>query len=181
MVAALHGRVFDRGIELMLHCDRNVAVLETRFGVSTVHSAALAGQAFAARAAATADGYPLAPFLRPFFDWLLHRAPADNALAARRCALLTTADQIIMQPRQLVQVASATATALAEAGYRPPPQHLLHRLPNPIECAELKALLDERLATGSISPPEHRYGLALTAALCTAPPAADGEPATAAA
>ena len=123
-VAAVRGLVLGGGCELLMHCDRVVAALETYVGLVEAGVGLLpAGggcKEFALRATRDAKGGDSFPFLQTYFKTIAMAEVAKSAEHARELGYLEPADVIVLNPYELLYVAKAQARALAESGYRPP-------------------------------------------------------------
>ena len=123
-VAAVRGLVLGGGCELLMHCDRVVAGLESYVGLVEAGVGLLpAGggcKEFARRAARDAKGGDPFPFLQTYFKTIAMAEVAKSAEHARELGYLQPADVIVFNPYELLYVAKAQARAIAESGYRPP-------------------------------------------------------------
>ncbi len=122
-VAALRGRAFGGGCEIVLHCDRVVAAMESYIGLVEVGVGLLpAGggcKEFALRAAQLS---PDAPFklIQNCFKCIAMGEVTSSAFDARNKGFLRASDVIIMNDHELLFVAKEQARAMSQAVYRPP-------------------------------------------------------------
>ena len=122
-VAAVRGMALGGGCEILLHCDRVVAALESYIGLVEAGVGLLPGGGglaeIAHRAAKAAGCGDLFAHLKPWFEAVAMGKVAGSALEARQMGFLTGGDVIVMHPHELLHAARATARGLADAGYRP--------------------------------------------------------------
>lgn len=123
-VAAVDGLALGGGCEFVMHCDRAVATMESYIGlVETGVGLLPAGggcKELAMRAAQSAkDGDPF-PHLKYYFQTVAMAELAKSAEQAKELGYLRFADTVVMHRFELLHAAKAQASALAEAGYRPP-------------------------------------------------------------
>jgi 3-hydroxyacyl-CoA dehydrogenase len=123
-VAAVEGLALGGGCEFVMHSARAVAALESYIGLVEAGVGLLpAGggcKELALRAAADARGGEIFPFLRQYFQSVAMAEVAKSAEQASEMHYLKAGDRIVMNRAELLHVAKAELTALAEAGYRPP-------------------------------------------------------------
>ena len=123
VVAAVQQAAEGYTCELLLHCDRIVAALETRWGFPAVRQGLLpAGGGCAAllmRALEGARGHDSLPFLQTYFKLVQSGTVLLNAEQAHQWGLLRVTDCIIFNPDELLSGAKIQARALLEMGYRP--------------------------------------------------------------
>jgi 3-hydroxyacyl-CoA dehydrogenase len=132
VVAAVRGMALGGGCELLLHCTRRVAALESYIGLVEVGVGLLPGAGgltyIARRAAEMAQAGrlqpdPYADILTYLKDGFTHAATArvsTSAIEARKMGFLLDSDVIVANKDELLFVAIQQAQALAESGYRPP-------------------------------------------------------------
>lgn len=123
-VAAVDGLALGGGCEFVMHCDRAVATMESYIGlVETGVGLLPAGggcKELAMRAAQSAkDGDPF-PHLKYYFQTVAMAELAKSAEQAKEFGYLRFSDTVIMHRFELLHTAKAQASAMAEAGYRPP-------------------------------------------------------------
>jgi 3-hydroxyacyl-CoA dehydrogenase len=127
VVAAVQGLALGGGCELLLHCARRVACLESYIGMVEIGVGLIPGAgglkegalraAAAARAAGSSD---LVPFLRTWFQNVAMANVSKSALDARAMGYLIDCDTIVFNPYELLWTAVGQAFAMQAVGYRPP-------------------------------------------------------------
>ena len=127
VVGAVHGMALGGGCELLLHCARRVAHMESyiglvEMGVGLVPGAGgLTNVAYqAARHAAYSTGNDLLPFLATGFTAAAKATVGTSALESQSLGYLHADDVIVPHRDELLFVALAQAKALAQSGWRPP-------------------------------------------------------------
>ena len=126
VVAAVQGLALGGGCELLLHCDRVVAALESYIGLPEVGVGLLpaggGSKELARRAALRAGPGDIFPHLKAAFETIAMGHVCKSAIEARERGFLREADAIVLNPHELLFVAKSEARALAARGYRPPPR-----------------------------------------------------------
>ncbi|MDX1571370.1 MAG: enoyl-CoA hydratase/isomerase family protein, partial [Xanthomonadales bacterium] len=168
-VAAVRGMALGGGCEILLHCDRTVAALESYIGLVEVGVGLLpAGGGLAElaiRAAEEAGPGDLFTHLRPYFERAAMGQVSASAIEAKRWGLLHPEDVVVMHAHELLHVARTQAMALAETAYRPP-------LPTPVKVAgamgiaNFKAALVNMLEGRFISEHDYEIGSRIATVLC---------------
>jgi 3-hydroxyacyl-CoA dehydrogenase len=126
VVAAIQGLALGGGCELLIHCARRVACLESYIGFVEVGVGLIPGAgglkegALRAAAAARAAGTDLVPFLRTWFQNAAMATVSRSALEARAMGYLLDSDTIVFNPYELLWTAIGEAFAMQAVGYRPP-------------------------------------------------------------
>jgi 3-hydroxyacyl-CoA dehydrogenase len=126
-VAAVSGMALGGGCELILHCSKAVASLESYIGLVEVGVGLIPGAgglkegalraAQAAQAAGMADVFP---FMK---NWFLNAAMANvskSALEAKSMGYLRPTDLIVFNNHELLWTAVGETFAMHATGYRPP-------------------------------------------------------------
>ncbi len=126
-VAAVSGMALGGGCELILHCSKAVASLESYIGLVEVGVGLIPGAGGlkegalrAAQAAQSAGMTDVFPFVR---NWFLNVAMANvskSALEAKQMGYLRPNDTIVFNNHELLWTAIGEAFAMHATGYRPP-------------------------------------------------------------
>ncbi|MDQ2696809.1 MAG: 3-hydroxyacyl-CoA dehydrogenase/enoyl-CoA hydratase family protein [Pseudomonadota bacterium] len=169
VVAAVQGLALGGGCEVLLHCDRVVAALESYIGLVEVGVGILpAGggcKELARRADLKSEGGDLFPFLRRHFETVAMGKVAKSAEEAKQMGFLQEADPIVFNVHELLHVAKVQAHALADAGYRPPRQRAV-RVAGRTGIGNLKMMLVNMQEGGFISEHDAFIGGKVAEALC---------------
>lgn len=124
VVAAVQGMALGGGCEIMMHCDRTVAALESYVGLVEIGVGLLpAGggcKEFAKRVGEAAPDNNLLPFLAKAFQNIAMARVATSAGEAKEFGFLKESDLVVFNPHEILHIAKAQARAMADAGYRPP-------------------------------------------------------------
>jgi 3-hydroxyacyl-CoA dehydrogenase len=124
VVGAVQGMALGGGCEILLHCDRVVAALESYIGLVEVGVGVIpAGggcKEMALRASQLSPDGRVFPFLRKFYEELAMAKVATSALEAKEFGFFRPSDVIVFNTNELLHVAIGQARAMADAGYRPP-------------------------------------------------------------
>jgi len=123
-VAAVQGLALGGGCEIVMHCDRAVAALETYIGLVEAGVGVLpaggGSKEFAIRAWQDSKGQNIFPFLQRYYQLSATATIAKSAEQAKEMGFLRPSDIVVMNPFELLYVAKAQAKGLADAGYRQP-------------------------------------------------------------
>jgi len=118
-IAAVNGMALGGGCELLLHCDRVVASLESYIGLVEIGVGVLpAGggcKEMALRASIDAKGNEIFPFVVKYFENIAKATVATSAIEAKEMGYLRAADKIVMNPNEILHVAHSEAKALANS------------------------------------------------------------------
>ena len=124
VVAAVRGMALGGGCELQMHCARTVAALESYIGLVEAGVGLLpAGgglKELALRASQHAFGGDVFTALKGCFETVAMAKVSGSALEAKETGLLRQSDVVVFHADELLYVAKAQASALAESGWRPP-------------------------------------------------------------
>jgi 3-hydroxyacyl-CoA dehydrogenase len=127
VVAAIRGLALGGGCELLVHCARRVAHMESYIGLVEVGIGLVPGAGGltyitrrAAEKAASSTGKDLLPFLTEGFTAAAMAKVGTSALESRALGYLLDSDVIVPHKDELLHVALGEAHALFDAGYRPP-------------------------------------------------------------
>ena len=126
-IAAVRGMALGGGCELLVHCARRVAHMESYIGLVEVGVGLVPGAGgltYIARRAAenarTSTGTDLLPFLSEGFKAAAMATVGTSALESRKLGYLLDSDLVVAHRDELLFVAIGEAQAMARAGYRPP-------------------------------------------------------------
>ena len=165
VVAAVSGMALGGGCELILHCSKAVAALESYIGLVEVGVGLIPGAgglkegalrgAQAAQAVGMTDVFP---FIK---NWFLNAAMANvskSALEAQQMGYLRATDTIVFNSHELLATAIGTAASLHASGYRAPPRPTAFPVAGRSGVANIKAQLVNMRDGGFIS--QHDFFLA---------------------
>nr|WP_294865830.1 3-hydroxyacyl-CoA dehydrogenase/enoyl-CoA hydratase family protein [uncultured Pseudogulbenkiania sp.] len=181
-VAAVQGMALGGGAEFMLQTMHRVVALESRIGLveSAVGLIPAGGgcKELALHAATLAEkqeeGDPFA-HIQAMFHHLLTATVAGNALQARELGFLREADDVILNPHELLYVALRRARAMAEAGWHAALRPRRVRVAGAAGIATLERQLQALQEQGKLSAHDRRVGRAAAVALCGGELAAGSE------
>lgn len=121
VIAAIRGYIFGGGCELMMHCDRVVAALESYVGLVEVGvgiiPAAGGCKEMALRAQQSDDPEKV---LQNYYRNIAMAEVAKSAYQAQAMGYLRPQDVVIFNPDELLFVAKSQARLLIDSHYRPP-------------------------------------------------------------
>jgi 3-hydroxyacyl-CoA dehydrogenase len=131
VVAAIRGLALGGGCELLVHCARRVAHMESYIGLVEVGIGLIPGAGGltyitrrAAEKSATGTGKDLLPFLTDGFTAAAMAKVGTSALESRALGYLLESDVVVPHKDELLHVALNEVRALFNAGYRPPHKRL---------------------------------------------------------
>ena len=175
-VAAVRGMALGGACEFIMHCDRAVAALESYIGLVEAGVGLLpaggGSKELAVRAArevlrgAQGSQIDALPFLRTYFQQVATATVSKSAIDARDLGYLKESDAVIFNPHELLWVAKAHASAIAESGYRPPLPARNVPVVGKTGIATLQMLLVNMRDGGFISAYDFVVGLAIARVLC---------------
>jgi len=169
-VAAVDGMALGGGCEVIMHCDRAVATLESYVGLVEAGVGLLpAGggcKELALRAVADAKGGDVSPFLQKYFKAAAMAEVSRSAEQAREIGYLRPADKIVMNRFELLGIAKAELRALAAAGYRPPLRPVAIPVAGRSATATIKAFMLNLLEGGQISEHDFLIGSKIATVMC---------------
>jgi 3-hydroxyacyl-CoA dehydrogenase len=128
VVAAIRGMALGGGCELIVHCARRVAAMESYIGLVEVGVGLIPGGGgltyIARRAAEMASagnaGADILTFLKDGFTTAAMAKVGTSAIDSRKLGYLLESDVIVPHKDELLYVAIAQARAMHDSGYRPP-------------------------------------------------------------
>lgn len=169
-VAAVDGLALGGGCEFVMHCDRAVATLESYIGLVEAGVGLLpAGggcKELALRAAKeSVDGDPF-PKLKHYFQTVAMAQLGKSAEQAKELGYLRQTDMIVMNRFELLHVAKTQASAMAEAGYRPPLQFRDIPVAGSTGIATIKGMLVNMLEGHFISEHDYLIGSKIAYVMC---------------
>ncbi len=154
-VAAVRGMALGGGCEVMLHCTRTVAALESYIGLVEAGVGLLPGggglKEMAIRSVDNTEAGDTFPLLQKYFQQIALGKVAGSALEAREFGYLRAHDKIVMHSDEVLHVAIHQAQYLIEAGYRPPLENQQWPVAGDVGIATLKMLLVNMHAGNFIS------------------------------
>jgi|KBSMisStaDraftv2_1062788.scaffolds.fasta_scaffold00425_20 3-hydroxyacyl-CoA dehydrogenase len=169
-VAAVDGFAFGGGCEFLMHCDRAVTTLESYIGLVEVGVGLLpAGggcKEFVLRASQEAKGGDAFPFVRRYFESVATAQVSRSGEHAREIGYLRSSDRVVMNRFELLAIAKAEASMLAEAGYRPPLRHRDIPVLGRSAAATIKAYITNMLEGRFISEHDYLIGSKIADVLC---------------
>lgn len=173
VVAAIRGMALGGGCELVMHCARVVAAMETQPGLVEVGVGLIpAGggcKEFAVRASRQAEAAmhkDILPFIQSAFQTLFMATIGKSALEAQQYGYLDTADVVVPHADEILHVALAQARALATSAWRPPLPVRNIPVAGRAGLAVLQTYLINLREGGYMSAHDYRVGQGLASALC---------------
>jgi len=169
-VAAVEGMALGGGCEVIMHCDRAVAALESYIGLVEAGVGLLPGgggcKELALRAALDAKGGNIFPFLQKYFETVATAQVSKSAEHAKQIGYLRSCDQVVMNRFELLHAAKAEVRALAEAGYRPPLKAMNIPAAGRSAIATFKMAMTNMLEGRFISEHDYLIGSKIAHVLC---------------
>ncbi len=164
-IAAVSGMALGGGCELILHCSKAVASLESYIGLVEVGVGLIPGAGGlkegalrAAQAAQAAGMTDVFPFMK---NWFLNAAMANvskSALEAKAMGYLRPTDLVVFNSHELLWTAIGEAFAMHATGYRPPLKPKAFPVAGRTGVATIKAQLVNMRDGGFIS--QHDFFIA---------------------
>lgn len=171
VVTALRGLVLGGGCEFQMHSARSVAHAESRIGLVETRVGLLPGggglKQLAMRAAdAAGPDHDLLPILEPLLETVVTARVSTSAVEAGALGLLRQDDVVVRNLHELLPVARQQVRALAEGGYRPPPQGRRIRVAGGTGVGALKLRLAGLSADRDMSEYDHEIATRIATVLC---------------
>ncbi len=169
-VAAVDGMALGGGCEIVMHCDKAVASLESYIGLVEVGVGLIPGaggcKELALRAATDARGGDLFPFVRRYFENVATAQVGRSAEHSRDLGFLRSCDDVVKNRYELLYVAKQQLNALYESGYRPPLRAVRIPVAGRGAIATLKMGMQNMLAGNYISEHDYLIGSKLAHVMC---------------
>lgn len=171
VVAAVRGLALGGGCEFQMHSAKTVAHLESYIGLVEAGVGLLpAGgglKEFAVRAsqAAGPNGDVFAE-LKKVFETVAMAKVSTSAMEAKELGLMRAGDRVVMNAYELLHIARSEASALAEAGYRPPLPARNIRVAGDVGIATFRMLLVNMSEGRFISPYDEEIATRIATILC---------------
>jgi len=175
-VAAVRGMALGGACEFIMHCDRNVAALESYIGLVEAGVGLLPGGGgckelvvrAAVESARGASGSQLdtLPFVRTYFQQVAKAMVSRSARDAVELGYLRPRDVIVLNAFELLWVAKAQILALSESAYRPPLPRRNVAVAGNTGIATLEMMLVNLRDGGFVSAHDFEVGMAIARVLC---------------
>ncbi len=169
-VAAVDGMALGGGCEIVMHCDKAVASLESYIGLVEVGVGLIPGaggcKELALRAAMESKGGDMFPFIRRYFENVATAQVGRSAEHSRELGFLRGSDQVVMNRFELLHVAKQQLNAMYESGYRPPLRAVRIPVAGRGAIATLKMGMQNMLAGNYISEHDYLIGSKLAYVMC---------------
>ena len=123
-IAAVDGLALGGGCELLLHCNKVVASMNSYIGLVEVGIGALpagcGSKEMTLRAYTNKESDDIFPLLSKYFEQIAMAKVSASALEAKEMGYLKADDVIIANPNELLYVAKQQALALLDSGFKSP-------------------------------------------------------------
>ena len=123
-IAAVDGLALGGGCELLLHCNKVVASMNSYIGLVEVGIGALpagcGSKEMTLRAFTNKESDDIFPLLSKYFEQIAMAKVSASALEAKEMGYLKADDIIIANPNELLYVAKQQALALLDSGFKSP-------------------------------------------------------------
>lgn len=173
VVAAVSGLALGGGCELMLHCAKRVAYLESYIGLVEVGVGLIPGAGGlkegavrAARAAAASGATDLLPFLKNWFENAAMAKVSTSAIEAQSMGYLSEDDVVVFHRQELLWTALTVAQQMAVLGYRAPRQVVQIPVAGRSACATIRSTLVNMREGGFISAHDEHLAHCIADVLC---------------
>jgi 3-hydroxyacyl-CoA dehydrogenase len=173
VVAAVSGMALGGGCELLLHCARRVAHLESYIGLVEIGVGLIPGAGGlkegalrAARAAGAAGVTDPLPYLKAWFENAAMAKVSTSAREAQQMGYLQADDHVVFHKHELLFTAIETVRHLSAAGYRPPLANELVPVAGRSACATIRSTLVNMREGGFISAHDEFLAGCIADVLC---------------
>jgi 3-hydroxyacyl-CoA dehydrogenase len=123
-IAAVDGLALGGGCELLLHCNKVIASMNSYIGLVEVGIGALpagcGSKEMTLRAYTNKETDDIFPLLSKYFEQIAMAKVSASALEAKEMGYLKADDVIIANPNELLYVAKQQALALLDSGFKSP-------------------------------------------------------------
>ncbi len=159
IVAACTGYALGGGCEILLHCDKVVAHLESKIGLVEVNvgliPAAGGCKEIVLRSKQETDGHDTSESIKFYFDHVSKASISSSAHEAQAMHYLCDTDDVIHHSDEILSFAKLEALSLFESGYKPPIQGQEIAIPGQPLLNELIGLLSVQYDRGELT--DHGY------------------------
>ncbi len=172
-VCAVQGLALGGGCEMLLHCDRTVAALESYIGLVEIGVGVLpAGggcKEMAYRAFRDARGAGIFPHLARYYEQIARGKVSTSAADAVQMGYLNRSDSIVMNPHELLHAAKRQVEAMHASGYRPPHPEQRFEVAGATASANLQSQLVNLREGKYISAYDYHLAQVIADVICGAP------------
>ena len=172
-VSAVQGLALGGGCEMLLHCDRTVAALDSYIGLVEIGVGVLpAGggcKEMAYRAFRDARGGDVFPHLTRYYEQIALGKVSGSAPDAVRMGYLERSNPIVMNPHELLHAAKRQVDALYDGGYRPPHREQRFEVAGTAADANLRSRLVNLQEGQYISAYDHHLAAVIAGVICGTP------------
>jgi len=171
VVTAVRGLALGGGCEFQMHAAKSVAALESYIGLVEAGvgllpaGGGLKELAVRASQAAGTDGDVFAE-LKKTFETVAMAKVSNSAVNAKELGLMRGTDKVVFNSYELLHIAKAEVTALAEGGYRAPLPARRIRVAGDVGIATFKMMLVNMLEGRFISPYDYEIAERIATVLC---------------
>ena len=165
-VAAVDGLALGGGCEIILHCRRTVATLESYIGLVEVGVGIIPAAGGCKELAVRASADPSWKTLQQYFQNVATAQVARSAEHARALGYLRPADKVVMNRFELLHVAKAEALAMAESAERPAIAPRGVPVAGKAGIANFEAAIENMRAGDQISEHDQLIGRKLARVMC---------------
>lgn len=168
-IAVIRGRALGGACELMMHCSRTVAALESYPGLTETNWGVIpaGGGSKEMTRRSNVEHLKIDPLdiLQHYFQMMLKGLPAASAQDAKKLGLLRDSDTVVINPHETLYIAKQIAVHLSETNYRPPLKQRIHVV-GKSGCAALQVGLINLRESGQLTDHDYFIGSGLAHVLC---------------